>query len=144
MQVRRNPLLLILLSIITTAASAQITQLAELMASDATANGYFGSSIAMARGGGTVAVSGWSSQSQAVYVFVGSGGNWTQVAELADGVTSRGLGYAPVAISADGSVIVVGASAAGSSNQGAAYVFVEPPYIYWRAGRCVSESAHSR
>jgi len=105
-------------------------QQAELTASDGKAGDYFGLSVAVS--GNTVVVGAWnhtvgSNQKGAVYVFVESGGTWSQQAELtaSDGGAVGMFGWS-VAVS--GSTAVVGAyeHAVGSNYyQGAAYVFVQ-------------------
>jgi nucleoside-specific outer membrane channel protein Tsx len=108
------------------------TQQAELTASDGRAQDGFGFSVAVS--GSTVVVGSpvhpYSPPNQgpgAAYVFVESGGTWTQQAELtaSDGVGGDEFGSS-LAIS--GSTIVVGAPThqLGSDRYpGAAYVFVE-------------------
>ena len=105
---------------------------AELTASDGGAFDEFGSSVAV--NGSTVVVgAGWrtvgSNNSQgAVYVFVESGGTWSQQAELTapDGGAYNYFGRS-VALS--GSTIVVGApgypTTGSNVAQGAAYVFTQ-------------------
>lgn len=103
------------------------TQQAELTASGAN---NFGISVAV--DGSTAVVgartNGPNSTLGAAYVFVESGGTWSQQAELtaSDGATDDQFGYS-VAVS--GSTIVVGAPqhpfSLGGSGPGKAYVFVE-------------------
>jgi hypothetical protein len=107
-------------------------QQAELTSSDGAAGDYFGNSIAVS--GSTVVVgAGWrtvgSNNSQGgVYVFVQSGTNWSQQAELtaSDGGAYNYFGRS-VALS--GSTIVVGApgypTVGSNVAQGAAYVFTQ-------------------
>jgi nucleoside-specific outer membrane channel protein Tsx len=106
------------------------TQQAELTASDGAAGSNFGISVAV--DGSTAVVgartNGPNSSQGAAYVFVESGGTWSQQAELtaSDGATDDQFGQS-VAVS--GSTIVVGApqhpfSLAGN-GPGKAYVFVE-------------------
>jgi hypothetical protein len=107
-----------------------LAQQAELIAPDGGDNDDFGFSVAVS---GTTAVVGavghgvGSNQNQgAAYVFVLSGGSWTQQAELtaADGATGDQFGWS---VAMSGSTIVVGAAThtVGSNlEQGAAYVFV--------------------
>jgi hypothetical protein len=110
------------------------SQQAELTASDGLAQDGFGCSIAIS--GNTIVVGAlshpYSPPNQgpgAAYVFVQSGGAWTQQAELtaSDGIGGDEFGSS-IAIS--GNTIVVGAQlhAVGSNQipgQGAAYVFVQ-------------------
>jgi nucleoside-specific outer membrane channel protein Tsx len=110
------------------------TQQAELTASDGQAQDGFGGSVAVS--GSTIVVGAlshpYSPGNQgpgAAYVFVQSGGTWSQQAELtaSDGVAGDEFGSS---VAVDGSTIVVGAPlhAVGSNQspgQGAAYVFVQ-------------------
>jgi hypothetical protein len=106
-------------------------QQAELTASDGVANDNFGKSVAM--DGSTVVVGapnktvGSNSAQGTAYVFVQSGGTWSQQAELtaSDGATFDQFGSS---VALNGSTVVVGASArtVGSNNaQGAVYVFTQ-------------------
>jgi hypothetical protein len=108
-------------------------QQTELTASDGTASDYFGNSVAVS---GSTAVVGAPGGDQyqgagAAYVFVQSGGTWSQQAELTapDGAAYNQFGSA-VAVS--GSTAVVGApdhTVGSNLNQGAAYVFVPAPAV---------------
>jgi FG-GAP repeat/Abnormal spindle-like microcephaly-assoc'd, ASPM-SPD-2-Hydin len=99
-------------------------QQAELTASDGAADDYFGSSIAVS--GSTVVVGAPSLFAQgAAYVFVESGGTWSQQAELiaSDGAAKDQFGDS---VSVSGSTIVVGArlhQVGSNVAQGAVYVF---------------------
>ena len=103
---------------------------AELTASDGAAGDQFGYSVAVS--GSTVVVGapyhtvGSNPSQGAAYVFVQSGGTWSQQAELSasDGARIDYFGYS---VAVDGSTIVVGASnhIDGGARPGAAYVFVE-------------------
>ena len=106
-------------------------QQAELTATDGATPDYFGSSIAVS--GNTVVVGapqhtvGSNSTQGAAYVFVQSGGTWSEQAELtaSDGSAFDEFGSS---VAVNGSTVVVGAGwrTVGSNNsQGAAYVFVE-------------------
>jgi hypothetical protein len=101
------------------------SQQAELTASDGAAADVFGTSVSLS---GTTAVIGsyahqvGSNPHQgAAYIFTGSGGTWSQQAELtaSDGT---GWGWFGTSVSLSGTTAVVGAEGTGSS-QGAAYVF---------------------
>ena len=107
------------------------TEKAELIASDGSASDKFGSSIAIS--GTTIVVGayqhtvGSNTFQGAAYVYVESGGMWTQQAELtaSDGGSYQDFGYS-VAVS--GSTVVVGAynhPVGSNASQGAAYVFVQ-------------------
>jgi len=93
------------------------TQRAELTAADGAPGEAFGISVAVSRSTAVVGAYGKNSYTGAAYVFTGSGGTWSQRAELtaADGAAGDGFGYA-VALS--GSTAVVGAP-----YKSAAYVF---------------------
>jgi len=118
--------------------SGNLTQTAELTASDGAASDSFGFSVAIDANTGAVVVGaieatvGGNSGQGAAYVFVEPGTGWsgslTQTAKLtaSDGAGDDLFGRS-VAISAD-DTIVVGVSGAtiGDYTQGAAYVFVEP------------------
>ncbi len=106
------------------------TQQQKLKASDAVTNDLFGHSVAIS--GETVVIGAWlhdgagGFQSGSAYVFVRSGGVWTeqQKLEASDGSAQDTFGFS-VAIS--GETIVVGAHndhGAAGSDQGSAYVFV--------------------
>jgi len=91
------------------------TQQAELMASDGLQGDNFGLSVAIS--GNTIVVGAPSHgvtrfADGAAYVYMGSGGTWTEQAEL------NGAGYFGVSLAISGSTVVVGA-------EGAAYVFAE-------------------
>jgi hypothetical protein len=109
------------------------SQQAELTASDGAAHDFFGGSVALSSGTAVVGAPGrtvGSNVSQgAAYVFVQSGGTWSQQAELTASDRAGGdeFGYS-VAVS--GSTVVVGASCHpasgyGDCGPGAAYVFVD-------------------
>jgi nucleoside-specific outer membrane channel protein Tsx len=103
------------------------SQQAELTASDAAPSDQFGYSVALIGSTaliGSVGHTVGSNYAQgAAYVFVESGGTWTQQAELtaSDGAYLNRFGQS---VSVDGSTIVVGASG-HAQYQGAAYVFTE-------------------
>lgn len=112
-----------------------MTETAELVSSDGAANDYFGSSVAI---NGTTIVVGadgatinGNSHQGAAYVFVQPQGGWQSMTETAkiaasDGYVGDDFG-ASVAVS--GTTVGVGAPYAyisGNSEQGAAYVFVQP------------------
>ncbi len=110
-------------------------QTAELTADDGAADDQFGSSVSIS---GSIAVigapshmvggdAGQGAEQGAAYVFVESGGTWTQQQELtaSDGMAYDSFGEA-VAIS--GNTLVVGApyhTVGANGSQGAAYVFVQ-------------------
>jgi len=111
---------------------ADMTQTAELIASDGAAGGGFGYSVSIS--GNTVvvgAVEHGIGGPGAAYVFTEPASGWvdmTQTAKLtaSDGAAGDALGWS-VCIS--GSTVFVGAAKAtvgGNSNQGAVYMFTEP------------------
>jgi len=103
------------------------SQQAELTASDSAAYDWFGSSVAVDGSTAVVGAPGKNDAQGAAYVFVESGGTWSQQAELtaSDGAAYDWFGGS-VAVS--GSTAVVGANqhtVGSNGQQGAAYVFVE-------------------
>jgi len=89
--------------------------------------GGFGDTVVAISGDTIIVGSGLGGD---VYVFVKPSGGWTNMTEtarLSDGVTGD---YFGISVAIDGSTIVVGATGTevnGTQEQGAAYVFVEPP-----------------
>jgi hypothetical protein len=111
------------------------SQQAELTASDGAAHDFFGGSVAVSGGTAVVGARGrtvGSNVSQgAAYVFVQSGGTWSQQAELtaSDGTAQDYFGWS---VAVNGNTVVVGAECHPgldfcfeSPGPGAAYVFVE-------------------
>lgn len=103
------------------------SQQAELTASDGAEGDEFGWSVAVSSNTAVGAAPGGNSNNPRgmAYVFVQSGGTWSQQAELtaSDGAANDEFGYS-VAVS--GSTAVVGAdnhTVGSNSQQGAAYVF---------------------
>jgi hypothetical protein len=110
-------------------SGATWTQQAKLLAADGASFANFGNAVAL---DGDTAVIGSDQASAAnfwsgsAYVFVRSGGTWTQQAQLAakDGAALDQFGHA-VALSGDTAVVTSEVAAVdGRSNQGAAWVFV--------------------
>ncbi|MDO8749562.1 MAG: prepilin-type N-terminal cleavage/methylation domain-containing protein [Dehalococcoidia bacterium] len=106
------------------------SQQAKLTASDGAARDEFGLSVAIS--GDTAVVGAYSADvgsngnQGSAYVFVRSGGAWTQQAKLAasDGAVSDWFGFS-VAISGDTAVVAAKTDDVGSNaDQGSAYVFV--------------------
>jgi nucleoside-specific outer membrane channel protein Tsx len=105
------------------------SQQGELIASDGSAGDYLGSSVAVS---GSTAVAGtWlhtvgsNAEQGAAYVFMSSGGTWSQQAELtaSDGSMYNGFG---MSVAVSGGTVLAGAPSheVGSNpGQGAAYVF---------------------
>ena len=105
---------------------------AKLVASDAETSDSFGANVAISADGsyalvGAANTDDAGSSSGSAYVFVRTGSTWTEQAKLtaSDGAASDFFGIA-VAISADGSVALVGASLDddNGSASGSAYLFV--------------------
>jgi hypothetical protein len=97
-----------------------------LSSSDGYRNDYFGAAVALSSDGNTALIGAYgkmigSNNAQgAAYVFIRSGGVWSQQQKLtaSDGTTFDQFGIS-VALSSDGNTALVGAN----GNQGAAYVF---------------------
>jgi hypothetical protein len=104
--------------------SGQLTETAKLTASDGEAGDDFGISVAIS--GDTVVVGARQDGKGSAYVFVKPAGGWkgnlTETAKLTASDTTIYFGWS-VAISGD--TLVVGAFFS-NSQQGSAYVFVEP------------------
>jgi hypothetical protein len=114
---------------------------AELNASDGAEQDQFGQSVAISADGSTAVVgaAGHNGGIGAVYVWINSGGDWAQTAELVPtGGAMGGFGTA-VAIARDGSTIVVGAP---NGDAPAAYVFVESDGSWVLAARLASAVAY--
>ena len=106
----------------------------KLTASDGAANDNFGLRVSLSADGSTALIGAnnakvdGNANQGAAYVFVRSGGTWSQVEKLtaSDGAANAYFGYS-VSLSGDGSTALIGAYAAkvgSNANQGAAYVFV--------------------
>lgn len=118
-----------------------MTQTAELLASDGVAGDYFGSSVAIA--GSTVVVGApyASDYRGAIYVFVEPAGGWVDMTQTAKLTNDRGgdLGFS-VAVSANARTVVGGAFSF-DGDQGAAFVFVEPPHGWKNTPRAAQLTA---
>ncbi|MGH9498795.1 MAG: IPT/TIG domain-containing protein [Terriglobales bacterium] len=111
-------------------AWTNMTQTAELTASDAMTDDYLGSSVAVS--GNTAIAGAPSDYSGAAYVFVKPPGGWTDAAQTAEltptGVTSPLLLGTSVAVNE--TTVMAGAVATkvnGNPYEGALYMFAEPP-----------------
>jgi hypothetical protein len=107
---------------------AQISQLAELTASDGVANDNFGWSVAISGDTAVVGAPGdfYSGPPGAAYVFVNSSNGWQQTAKLLPLSSTNGDGFGSSVAIAKG-VIVVGApyqTVGRNTGAGAAHVFV--------------------
>jgi uncharacterized protein (DUF2345 family) len=107
----------------------QVLSKAQLLASDGVTNDEFGFSAAINSAGNTIVVGAPNKNSfdGAAYVFVKPAGGWANATQTAELTTPAGLGSlaefgGAVAISEDGSTIVVGATQDGQAG-GAAFVF---------------------
>lgn len=98
------------------------TQQAKLTASDGVANDFFGQKLALDANTAIVTAHGDDYSRGSAYVFVNTGGAWTQQAKLtaSDGISGDWFGSAA---SISGDTVVVGAFEK-SSWRGGAYVFV--------------------
>ena len=113
--------------------AAPESETVKLLASDAAANDFYGFGVAI--DGDTAVVGAFNADGGAVYVYVFSGGSWSEQAILtaSDTIGSEEFGEA---VSISGETIVVGApnDTVSSTQHGSAYVFV-------RSGTTWSEQA---
>jgi len=115
-------------------------QVAQLIASDAAQDAYFGSSVAIS---GDYAIIGASdSKFGAVYAFQRSGATWTQVAKLtaSDGAADDGFGSS-AAISGD--YVIVGAMG-DDSSVGSAYVFQRSGAAFTQMAKLIASDGATR
>ncbi len=113
-----------------TRTSAGWTQHSKLKAVDGAADDAFGSSLSLSQDGKTVVAGAYCATVDgypacgAAYVFTRSRYSWPQQAKLTPADVYANLFFgASVAVSGDGNAVVVGAPDAGTSGQGAVYVF---------------------
>ena len=109
-------------------ASGVWSQQQELTASDGAANDYFGISVSVSADTAVIGAYVKNSAQGAAYVFVRTGGVWSQQQKLAaaDGAANDWYGIS-VALSGDTAVIgAPGKTIGANSLQGAAYVYVRP------------------
>ncbi len=97
------------------------TQQAKLTASDGASGDQFGASVSVMADTAAVGSPGRGSRQGGAYVFVRTGGNWTEQAKLAasDGAAGDSFGNS---VSVSGDTVAIGAMAKGGTI-GAAYVF---------------------
>jgi hypothetical protein len=117
-------------------------ELAQLTATDLMLGDLFGRSVALSGDTAIVGAPGqFGSGFGAAYVFVRTGGTWSQEAKLtaSDGAAGDLFGSA-VALSADGNTAVVGAYGK-SSSKGAAYVFVRSGSMWSQQQQLTAGSA---
>jgi len=123
----------------------------KLTASDAQASDYFGCSISLSGDGNTAIVGALledagGSDAGAAYVFVKSGGVWSQQQKLtandAEAVDYFGIS---VSLSSDGNTAVVGApyEDTGGSDAGASYVFVRSGVVWSEQQKLTASDAEA-
>jgi hypothetical protein len=95
---------------------------AELIASDAAENAYFGISMAVYGQTAVVGASANDGNKGAAYVFVRSGSNWSLQAKLTASDAASGDQFG-ISVALYGQTVVIGADAK-NGDTGAAYVFV--------------------
>lgn len=126
------------------------TQTAELTGADGAAYDYFGESLALARNAPTLLIGAQyktvnaASYAGAAYVFTGTGGTWSQTGEFDGGGIDGGYFGHAVALSADGSVALVGAlftNVGANTAQGAAYVFGLAGGVWSQSAQLVATDA---
>jgi hypothetical protein len=101
------------------------TEEAKLVASDAAADRYFGSSVALSGDTALVGAPGdGSGVSGAAFVFQRSGGGWTQQRELTADVPAMG-DFFGISVALHGDVALAGSM--NHDGEGAAFVFVRTP-----------------
>jgi len=123
------------------------TQQQKLTASDAAANDVFGASVSVS---GDTAVVGATNDDNAggidagsAYVFVRSGGVWTQQQKLTASDAAAGDGFA-YSVSVSGDTAVVGAphdDNAGGTDAGSAYVFVRSSGVWTQQQKLIASDA---
>jgi len=123
-----------------------MTQTAELTASDGEAHDGFGSSVAIS--GTTIVVGspyatiGSNPEQGAAYVFANLGSGWTQTAKVSasDGMAYETFGWS-VAIAASTAVVgEPGATINSNGNQGAAYVFLNSDGAWSQAAKLTASN----
>jgi hypothetical protein len=127
------------------------TQQAEVQASDAAMDDYFGVSVALSSDGNTMAVgangdgNSGGIDAGSAYVFTRSGTTWTQQARVqaSDAAMNDYFGIS-VALSSDGNTLAVGAywdDNAGGTNAGSAYVFTRSGTTWTQQARVQASDA---
>ena len=118
---------------------------AELTASDAAANDWFGWSVSVS--GDTALVGAYGdddggSASGSVYVFTRSGGVWSQQAKLtaADAAAVDYFGYS-VSVSVDTALVGAPRDDDGGSGSGSAYVFTRSGGVWTQQGKLTASDA---
>lgn len=109
----------------------------KLTAADGTELDYFGTSVSLSADGNTALIGAngdWSGDQQgSVYVFVRTGGTWTQQQKLTPNDTEKITNFGnSVSLSADGNTALIGSDADNGTTPatGAAYVFVRTGMVW--------------
>ncbi len=121
---------------------------AKLLASDKASSDSFGVSVALSKNGNTALIGAYNEDDSgttdngAVYVFVLTGGVWTQQAKLlaSDKANSDNFGYV-VSVSNDGNTALVGAQYEDdgvATENGAAYVFTRSGGIWTQQAKLLA------
>jgi len=118
------------------------TQQAKLTAADAAANDYLGCSVALSGDTAVIGAHGDDQSAGSGYVFVRSGGVWTQQAKLtaSDAAANDQFGYS-VAVSGDTAVIGAYGDDDGGSDAGSAYVFVRAGGVWTQQPKLTAADA---
>ncbi len=127
------------------------SQQQKLTASDGAAGALLGCSVSLSTDGNTAligangATAGGNTSQGAAYVFVNSGGTWSQQQKLtsSDGAAGYEFGCS-VSLSADGNTALIGAyntTVGANTNQGAAYVYVQSGSLTVTIGPSVAVNA---
>ncbi len=130
-------------SYVFTVSGGVWSQQAELTAGDAAANDSFGTSAAVNADGTTalMGASGKDAYRGAGYVFVLSGGVWSQQAKLSAGNGVAGDAFAGhVALSSNGGIAVLSASGK-LNNAGSIYEFTRAGSVWGQAAEQTSDTA---
>jgi hypothetical protein len=98
-------------------------QVAELKGSDTATGDSFGDSVGISGSTAVVGAFGHGASAGRAYVFTGTGGLWTETAELKGSNTSAG-DYFGVSVAVSGSTVVVGAYES-AKQAGRAYLFTK-------------------
>jgi len=100
----------------------------KLTASDAASNDFFGYSVAFSKDGSVLAIGAYGQDgSGSVYLYSGSGTNWTEIKKLTASDAAAGDNFgSSVAFSKDGNVLAIGAEDDddnGVSGSGSVYLY---------------------
>jgi len=121
--------------VFTRSGSTWTQQGAKLTGGGESGAGRFGSSVALSADGNTALIGGWYDNSfvGAAWVFTRSGSTWTQQGPKLTDSAARGFGES-VALSSDANTALIGSSADGTSNTGAAWVFTRSGSTWTQQG----------